>query len=212
MPKGSQVHIWVSTGLPKAEVPDLVGQQSTDAVAALTKLAPEARPAQVPSAKPAGRGDARRIRRPGTKLTVGELGAAQRLEGPAADRRARASIGEPIDQATSELQAAGFKVSPTLRRRQPAGEHRDRPEPERAAASAGKGSVVSLTVSKGPKTSTVPDVTSYDLGSAEQTLQASGFKSQVVHQDVTDPNQVGIVLAQDPAGGTQAAAEDRRAR
>jgi serine/threonine-protein kinase len=59
-------------------------------------------------------------------------------------------------------------------------------------------------VSKGPKTSTVPDVTSTDLGSAEQTLQASGFKAKVVYQDVSDPNEDGIVLDENPPGGTQA--------
>jgi len=70
--------------------------------------------------------------------------------------------------------------------------------------SAGKGSTVSLTVSNGPKTSPVPDVTSYDLGLAQQTLQASGFKSHITYQPVTDPSQDGVVLAQSPVGGTQA--------
>ena len=66
-----------------------------------------------------------------------------------------------------------------------------------------KNSVVSLTISKGPKTSTVPDVSSTDLGSAEQTLKASGFRVAVVYQDVTDASSDGIVLSQTPQGGTQ---------
>jgi serine/threonine-protein kinase len=72
-----------------------------------------------------------------------------------------------------------------------------------AGSSAGKGSTVSLTVSKGPKTSTVPDVSSLDVGSAQQTLDDSGFRSRITFQDVSDPNQDGIVLAQSPGGGTQ---------
>jgi len=50
-PKGSDVRIWVSTGLPKAEVPSLVGQSSTDAVAALTKLRLKPDLHEVPSSK-----------------------------------------------------------------------------------------------------------------------------------------------------------------
>jgi beta-lactam-binding protein with PASTA domain len=62
---------------------------------------------------------------------------------------------------------------------------------------------VNVNVSKGPATSTVPDVTSLDLGSAQQTLHDSGFSAHVVYQDTADPNSVGLVLAQDPPGSTQ---------
>jgi len=112
-------------------------------------------------------------------------------------------VGEPIATATSTLQAQGFKVSPT---------YVDSSEPANnvisqtpaAGDSAGKGSVVSLTVSNGPKTSTVPDVTSLDLGSAEQTLHDSGFNARgIVYQDTPDPNSDGLVLSQAPVGGTQ---------
>ena len=85
-PKGSDVTIWVSTGLPKAVVPGLVGEQSTDAVAALTRLHLKPDVHGVHSSKPSGdghrAGPAGRDedhRRP--------AGADQRLEGPAADRR-----------------------------------------------------------------------------------------------------------------------------
>jgi serine/threonine-protein kinase len=111
-------------------------------------------------------------------------------------------IGEPIDTASSQLQALGFKVSTT---------YVDSTEPANnvisqtpaSGDSAGKGSIVSLTVSKGPKTSTVPDVTSLDLGAAEQTLHDSGFNARVIYQDTTDPNSDGLVLSEDPPGGTQ---------
>ena len=79
-------------------------------------------------------------------------------------------------------------------------------------ASAGKGSVISLTVSKGPKTSTVPDVTSYDLGTAEQTLKSSGFRDTVTYQHVTDPNADGVVLEPDAARRRTAAQEHGRSR
>jgi serine/threonine-protein kinase len=64
-----------------------------------------------------------------------------------------------------------------------------------------QGSRVTVTVSKGPKTSEVPVVTGDALADAEQLLKSAGFESTVVQQDVTDPSQDGLVLAQDPAGG-----------
>jgi serine/threonine-protein kinase len=112
-------------------------------------------------------------------------------------------LGQPIDQASSTLQALGFRVATTfVESNQPANTVID--QAPSAGASAGKGSVISLTVSKGPKTSTVPDVSSQDVGTATTTLANSGFHPKVVYQDVTDPSSDGIVLQQDPQGGTQA--------
>ena len=59
-------------------------------------------------------------------------------------------------------------------------------------------------MSKGPKTSTVPDVTSQDQAAAESELQASGFHVRVEPQPTTDASKDGIVLSQTPTGGTQA--------
>ena len=200
-PKGSEVHIWVSTGLPKATVPGVVGKSSTDAVAALTQVHLKPDVHEVPSSKPAGTVTAQDPPS-GTRLTVGEKVRINVSKGPQ-PVSVPSVIGQPIDQASSELQALGFQVSTRfVDNDQPANTVID--QSPSAGQSAGKGSVVSLTVSKGPKTSTVPDVTSTDLGSAEQTLQASGFKAKVVYQDVSDPNEDGIVLDENPPGGTQA--------
>ena len=201
-PKGSDVRIWVSTGLPKAEVPSLVGQSSTDAVAALTKLRLKPDLHEVPSSKEAGIVTAQDPP-PGTKITVGEKVRLNVSKGPQ-PVSVPSVIGQPIEQASSVLQAAGFQVSPRyVENSEPANTVID--QTPAGGESAGKGTTVSITVSKGPKTSTVPDVSSTDLGSAEQTLRASGFRSTVVYQDVTDPSSDGIVLAQSPQGGTQAA-------
>jgi serine/threonine-protein kinase len=200
-PKGSDVHIWVSTGLPKAEVPDLVDQSSTDAVAALTKLGLKPDLHNVPSGKPVGTVLAQDPK-PGVKLPVGQPVRLNVSKGPQ-PVSVPSVVNEPLAQATSELQALGFQVSPRF-------VDNDQPantviaQSPNSGTSAGKGSTVSLTVSNGPKTAPVPDVTSYDLGLAQQTLQASGFKSHITYQSVTDPSQDGVVLAQDPAGGTQA--------
>jgi eukaryotic-like serine/threonine-protein kinase len=200
LPKQSEITIRVSTGLPKAVVPGLVGSSSTDAVATLTKLGLKPDLHQVPSSSAAGTVVAQDPQ-PDTKVTVGGKVRLNVSKGPQ-PLSVPSVIGEPIDQASSELQAAGFNVSPR---------YVDDNQPKNtvigqspsSGESAGKGSIIKLTVSNGPKTSTVPDVTSTDVGSAEQTLQVSGFKYKVAYQDVTDPSQVDVVLGQDPQGGTE---------
>ena len=42
------------------------------------------------------------------------------------------------------------------------------------------------------------------LAGATTDLQQSGFKVHIVNQPTSDPNQDGIVLSQNPAGGAQA--------
>lgn len=198
--KGSKVRIWVSTGLPKAVVPGVVGQQSTDAVGALTRLHLKPDVHEVNSNMPVNQVTAQDPPA-GTKLPVGQSVRINVSKGPQPIAVPNV-LSLPIDQATSTLQAAGFQVSPRfVNNSQPANTVID--QSPAAGSSAGKNSVVSLTISNGPKTSTVPDVSSTDLGSAEQTLQASGFRWTVVYQDVTDANSDGIVLNQTPQGGTQ---------
>jgi beta-lactam-binding protein with PASTA domain len=47
-------------------------------------------------------------------------------------------------------------------------------------------------------------VTSQDEDSARSTLENAGFTVTVVRQSVNDPGLDGIVLSQDPTGGTKA--------
>src|SRR5207244_12710177 len=52
--KGSTVNLTVSSGKPKSAVPSVVGEQSTDAVAALTEAHLKADPHTINSDKPQG--------------------------------------------------------------------------------------------------------------------------------------------------------------
>jgi beta-lactam-binding protein with PASTA domain len=114
-------------------------------------------------------------------------------------------VGQPYDSAASTLEGAGFKV---VRRNVPSDQPADTVVAQSPAANtlARPGSTITLNVSKGPKTSTVPDVTSLDEAGARSTLEQSGFKVNVTNEPTTDPGQDGFVLSQDPAGGTQAPA------
>jgi beta-lactam-binding protein with PASTA domain/predicted Ser/Thr protein kinase len=201
IPKGNPVQIWISKGVPKVGVPDLKGKQSTDAVATLKDMHLKPDVHEVPSDQEAGTVTAQDPAA-GTSVPEGSSVRINVSKGPT-PVAVPGVVGQPIDSASSILQGAGFHVSTTfVDSNQPANTVIDQ-SPD-ANSSAAKGSVVTLTVSKGPKTSTVPDVTSLDLGTAEQTLQDSGFRARVVYQDVVDPNNEGLVLTQTPSGGSQA--------
>lgn len=65
-----------------------------------------------------------------------------------------------------------------------------------------KGQAVLLTVSTGPARVSVPDVVGLDEDAARQDLEAAGFEVQVIDEPSEDVDQDGIVIAQEPAGGT----------
>jgi penicillin-binding protein 1A len=64
------------------------------------------------------------------------------------------------------------------------------------------GSAVTITVSNGKApTVLVPDVVGATESVATHTLEGAGFLVTVVYQDVFTPEEVGVVLSQDPEGG-----------
>jgi eukaryotic-like serine/threonine-protein kinase len=75
-----------------------------------------------------------------------------------------------------------------------------------AGATVRKGSNVRISVSLGPNATTaqVPDVVGQDQQTATNTLQAAGFEVQVIMVPPPDPSQSGIVVDEEPAGGTRA--------
>jgi eukaryotic-like serine/threonine-protein kinase len=200
-PKGNTVTITVSTGVPKVAVPKIVGEQSTDAVAALQseklKWVIHEVNSNLPSGEVTGQDP-----KAGTKVVQGTQVHFNVSKGPTPVVVPQV-VGQPIQSATSTLQALGFHVSPTfVDSSQPANTVIN--QSAKAGTTAAKGSVIALTVSKGPTTTPVPFVQSEDVGTATSDLQQSGFKVHIVNEPTSDPNQDGIVLAQDPAGGAQA--------
>jgi serine/threonine-protein kinase len=112
-------------------------------------------------------------------------------------------VGLPYDQAASELQRAGFGVNRVdVASDQTEGVVVD--QSPNGGSSSSAGATVTLSVSRGPETSAVPDVTAQDVTVAESTLAAAGFRTQIELEDTDDPTLDGIVISQDPVGGTQA--------
>jgi serine/threonine protein kinase/beta-lactam-binding protein with PASTA domain len=201
IPKGNAVTIWVSTGKPKVLVPTLVGQQESAAVSSLKALHLKPDVHGVNSNTPANQVTAQDPKA-GTKVVVGTSVRINVSKGPQ-PIAVPSVVGDTIDQATATLQGAGFKTIPSfVDASQPANTVID--QSPGAGSSAAKNSTVSLTVSKGPKTTQVPDVTNLDVATATNNIQAANLKVRIVNVTVTDPSQNGIVQSQNPSGNSQA--------
>jgi serine/threonine-protein kinase len=199
--KGSLVTILVSSGKPKVTVPSLVGKSRDTAVAELTQRGLVASVAQVPSDKPANQVTAQNPA-PGVVVLSGASVRINVSSGPK-PVAVPSVIGLSYDSAAAQLQSAGFTVGRVdVDSNQPAGQVVDQTPPGNSTAS--KGSSVTLSVSKGPTTVTVPDVSLQTVADARTTLKAAGFKVAVVRQDTEDQSLDGLVMSQDPAGNTQA--------
>jgi eukaryotic-like serine/threonine-protein kinase len=197
--KNSTVDIHVSRGPPPVTVPDVVGKSRDDAVATLSDAGlkpkvftvhsnrdPNTVTAQDP---PAGM----KVDK-GSRVRINVSSGPQPVSVPYV-------VGLSFDQASAQLQSAGFAVARTnIASDQP----KDTVVAQDPTGSAAPSSTVTLSVSKGPKQSTVPDVTNQDEDSAISTLEGAGFKVTVNREDVNDPGLDGIVLSQDPSGGTRA--------
>ncbi len=111
-------------------------------------------------------------------------------------------IGLLYDTAASQLQAAGFAVARVdVDNDQPVGEVVDQAPAGNSTAS--KGSTVTLSVSNGPTTTPLPDVTGLTLADARATLTAAGFKATVTFEETDQELDDGVVVTQDPPGNTQ---------
>lgn len=107
---------------------------------------------------------------------------------------------KPAEEARRLLEEAGLQVDPVLREEASPDIQRGHviDQSPSAGAQVSKGTRVNLTVSSGPETRTVPDVTGQDLESARATLESANFVVQVTEIDSTEPQ--GRVLEVPQAG------------
>jgi len=199
--KGNFVTIYVSTGPPQTEVPKVVGQSLDDALAELQDAKLKSKTVRVDSAKPEGIVVAQKPGS-GAKVDEGSVVTLNVSKGPQPVSVPNV-VGMSFDSASSTLQAQGLSVArgADVESDQPANTVVD--QSPAAGTSVAPGTSITLRVSKGPSTSSVPDVTSLSQNDAVAQLRASGFRVRIVSQDVDDPDQDGIVQAQDPSGGSQ---------
>jgi eukaryotic-like serine/threonine-protein kinase len=193
------VDITVSKGKETVHVPSVLGLSRDAAISALVNAGLDPHAFDIASSKPVGTVIAQDPVA-GKEVEKGSKVRINVSSGPS-DVTVPSVIGLTFDQATRALRDQGFLVS---RKDVDSEEPKDTVVDQSPSGSAPKGSTIQLSVSKGPKESTVPDVTSQDEDSARSTLESAGFKVTVQRQDVTDPGLDGIVLSQDPTPSSSA--------
>ncbi|MDF2751583.1 MAG: serine/threonine protein kinase [Gaiellaceae bacterium] len=198
--RGTFVTIIVSSGKPKVTVPDVVGDDRDDAVVELRDAGLTPNVVEVNSPEDPGRvlatapkaGD---VVVEGTSVRVNVSKGPRPIEVPNV-------IGQAFESAESTLLGAGFAVDRA--------DVEDSADPgivvgqdPPAGSEQGRGSTVTLQVSQGPSTQAIPDVTSQDVAQARQTLRDLGFRVRVQEEDTEDESLDGLVISQDPPGGTE---------
>jgi eukaryotic-like serine/threonine-protein kinase len=199
--QGEVVSIEVSSGKPKVTIPVVVGQSSESALRELDALGLDVQVVEVNSAEDEGRVTAQQPPA-GTVVVEGTSVRINVSKGPRPVQVPNV-VGLPYPQAESELQRAGFGVTRVdVASDLPEGSVVDQdPDPDTESS---RGTTVTLEVSRGPDTVAVPNVTLEDVTIARQTLEQAGFTVREELEDTTDPASEGIVVAQDPAGGSRA--------
>ena len=199
--EGSVVTIQVSSGKPEVSIPDVVGQSRDSAVAELTQAGLDFRVVEVNSEREVGTVTGQQ---PGAGTVVVE-GTTVRINVSSGPRPIQipSVVNIPYDRAAAELQEAGFDVARVdVDSDLPVGVVVSQ-DPV-AGTESSKGTTITLSVSRGPSQVAVPDVVTQDVTIATSALERAGFEVRQVLEDTTDPDSDGVVLAQDPAGGTQA--------
>ena len=200
--KGDRVTLLVSTGAPKTSVPDVTGMNYGDAVQALNDANLNASKNEVFSPKPVGQvvdqdPAAGENVVEGTEVVLDVSKGTKQVEVPNV-------VGMPEADARATLDQAGFEVTSTSAPSDTTPEGNVSDQNPDGGTQAAKGSTVSITVSSGPSTTTVPDEVGQDKQVAIDDLKANGFKVHATNVACADPNQDNIVQDQDPAGGTDA--------
>jgi beta-lactam-binding protein with PASTA domain len=198
--KGSTVTLTVSDGPQQVAVPQVVGLTVSSARGRLDKagLQPSEREENSDTV-PKGRV----ISVSPTEGTKVDKGSSVTLVVSSGKTQATVPdvTGKSFDEASSTLQAAGFKV--TRQDKETTSKDPDTvlAQDPKGATQVDSGTTVALTVAKAPSQVTVPDVTGEDAPAAISTLSSQGFVIDQQSRDVDTPDGDGVVIEQNPAGG-----------
>lgn len=195
--KGDTVTITVSTGVPRVDVPRVVGDDFEEAVRRLGQAGLDFERVDVFSDAPVGQVVGQNPQA-GTSVTEGStvtLRVSQGVETVAVPD----VLLQSQESATQELQDNGFDVSVVEAPSDDVEAGLVLAQDPQPGVQAQPGSTVTITLSTGPEPVPVPDVLEQDEESAIGALEAEGFSVNVQDEEVQDPELDGIVLDQSPA-------------
>jgi eukaryotic-like serine/threonine-protein kinase len=199
--RGSTIALVVSKGFPMVPIPDVRNQSVTDAVSALTAAGLKYKIYDIYSPKATGTVIAQSPKaattvKKGSTVRINVSKGLQPVTVPDVTT-------EPFATAQGALKKLGFKVART-NLQDPSAKGTVISEDPAGGTQQPTGSTITLTVSSGPGTVNVPDVTTDTSADATSILQGANFVVATIFAPVTDPTQDGVVISQTPVGGTAA--------
>ena len=198
--KGSTVELTVSSGPAQVAVPQVTGLTVKSAQGRLTKAGLKSS-VREENSDSVDKGRVISASPPeGQKVDKGSSVALVVSSGPG-EADVPDETGKSFDEASSDLQAAGFKVTRKDQETTDEDPGTVLSQSPKGGTQAAKGSVVTLTVAKAPTEADVPDVTGEDQGTAIARLSGAGFEIQRKEKDVDSPEGDGVVIEQAPANG-----------
>ncbi len=202
--EGSTVTIFVSTGAGTVNIPDVSGQTVEEATSALEELKFNVLQREEES-DVFDAGLVIRTEPPaGTDAEQGSDVALIVSKG-AGDLEIPDVTGKSLNDAVAILSGQGFVVQPTSEPNDTVGNNLVIRTDPPAGSLAQRGSSVTVVVSSGPPTGAVPAVLGQTQADAEAAIRAAGFTPRVIVVE-SSPENNGLVVNQNPTGGTSAQA------
>jgi serine/threonine-protein kinase len=199
--RNSSVTLMVSQGKEPVVVPNLVGADLTSALQQLATAGLQWKIRRIYSGE---QPDTITAQQPhsgdkvdkGSTITINVSRGAKPIPVPDV-------TGQPFANAKSALEGQGFQVQ---RVDVASEEQKDTvvAEDPQQGSKEPKGTTITLSVSKGPAATQIPDVTGEEQTTAEQILTSAQLTPSVVYVPVTDPAQDGQVQSQTPQAGAPA--------
>src|SRR5436190_3262353 len=199
--KGSAVKLQVSSGPGSGVIPTVAGQPEKVAVHQINRAGFKADTFEEHSSTVPNGNVTRTDPAENTAVPLGSRVHVYVSSGPE-KATVPPVVGKDKDAARGALEDAGFKVT-VQKQESDAPKNQVISQDPPANTGVNKGSRVTITISKGRPKVAVPDVGGQDRDAARAALQGAGFKVKVKQQEVGDPTQEGIVIGQDPQGGSQ---------
>jgi beta-lactam-binding protein with PASTA domain/tRNA A-37 threonylcarbamoyl transferase component Bud32 len=199
--RGNAVRLFVSSGKPRVDVPDVVGAREADAISTLRAAGLVPNAVDIFSDEPSGTVIAQDPKG-GRSVVRGSTVRINISKGPQTVGLPNV-IGQSYDSAAEQLRRAGFT---------PARRDIDATEPEGTVVGQDPdpgtlvppGTRVTLSVSTGQSTTAIPDVRGLDESSAQATLENEGWQVVIRDTPTQNPDEEGIVISQTPPPGQQA--------
>ena len=201
--EGSTVELKVSAGAEAVPVPDVIGSQIDDARRLLSAegftvteepIADEEVPlGEVVDQTPG----------PNEEAPKGSEVVLQVSSGPE-ERPVPDVAGRSLSEAANLLGQNGFTVDQTSESSATVEEGTVIRTDPPADTLQPKGATITVVVSSGPATVTVPSVVGLSEANAINTLQSAGFVPNVIEQDTFDAAEDGRVIDQSPEGNSSA--------